>query len=138
MDFDSAARLVRLRERVRWGTLEALKADGIHKSDEAHVELSYVLPGMFCDDQRPYWTVSVYSYVLGPRRNHVWQGVTTSEALALAERDVATWVAKYEMAAFERAMMAPDAEDDEHCRPAKRLPDGQAMDHSAEDDDISF
>lgn len=113
MNFDEAARLVRLQERVRWGTIEALKTDGHHKSAEAHVELHYVLPGMFSDSQRPYWAVSIYSYVLGPNRNHSWQGASASEALALAERDVRTWVMKYETAAFERAMGVHDADDDE-------------------------
>lgn len=99
--FDEAARLVRLQERLAWATREALKEDGHHKSDEAMVEVIFALPGMFHDDKAPYWRISVYSYVLGPRRNHDFLGKSLAEALAVAESAVSSWVEPYEFRQFE-------------------------------------
>ncbi len=111
MKFDEAARLVRLQERVKWATREALKEDSHHKSSEAAVSLSFCLPSMFADDQRPCWHIEIYSYVLGEHRNHQWIAATVPEALALAEADVDKWVFPYEMRAFERDVVG-DAPDD--------------------------
>lgn len=116
MDFDTAFRAARLQELVKWGTLEAMKEDGNHKSSEAYMEIGYCLPGMFSDDNHPYWQVQIYSYVLGPNRMHSWTGKTLDAALALAEAAVENWTMEYKMKAFDRdmsKMMEPqgDVED---------------------------
>lgn len=117
MDFDTAIRIAKLQELVKWGTLEALKEDGCHKSSEAYMEIGYCLPGMFSDDERSYWQVQIYSYVLGPNRMHSWTGKSLDAALALAEAAVGEWTYEYKMRAFDRdmsKMMGPegDVEDD--------------------------
>ena len=100
MNFDEAARFVRLREKVIWGTREAMKRDGHHKFSEAHASVSFNLPSMFDDDQQPYWGVEIYSYVLGPSRNHSWFGKSLPEALAKAEAAIEKWRLGYEMDAL--------------------------------------
>lgn len=135
INFAVAARLVRLQERVRWGTIEAEKTNPGHKSGEAWTQLSFVLPGMFADDRGPYWEVSVYSYVLGPNRQHRWQGGTAAEALALAERDVETWVVPFEVAAFEKTMLGDDGDD--WTRPPPRAPKDDPQDQSVGPDDFA-
>jgi hypothetical protein len=117
MDLDTAFRAARLQELVKWGTLEAMKDDGHHKSSEAYMEIGYCLPGMFSDDQRPYWQVQIYSYVLGPNRMHSWTGKTLDAALALAEAAVDDWTREYKFRALDRdmaEMMGPEGgvEDD--------------------------
>lgn len=104
MDFDTAVRIARLQELVKWGTREAMKEDGHHKSSEAYMEIGYCLPGMFADDERPYWQVQIYSYVLGPHRMHSWTGKTLDSALTLAEAAVDKWTEEYRHRAFERDM----------------------------------
>lgn len=105
IDFDCSFRVARLQELVKWGTLEALKEDGHHKSSEAYMEVGYCLPGMFSDDQHPYWQVTIYSYVLGPDRMHSsWTGKSLDAALALAEAAVNEWTSEYKFKAFARDM----------------------------------
>lgn len=104
MSFDEAVRLVRLRDRVIAATREALRADGMHKSSEAAVSASFNLPSMFDDDQSAYWGIEVYSYVVGPSRNHSWFGKTLTEALAKAEEAVSAWCMPYEMERMDRLM----------------------------------
>lgn len=117
MDFDSAFRAARLQELVKWGTLEAMKEDGHHKSSEAYMEIGYCLPGMFSDERAPFWQVQIYSYVLGPNRMHSWTGKTLDAAMALAEAAVDYWVQEYRFKAFDRDMekmmgSEGDVEDD--------------------------
>ena len=115
MDLKDSIRLVKLQERVRRSTLTALKEDGHHKSSEATVSAELTLPGMFSDDQEPYWTVMVWSYVLGPERQHTWSASSLSEALALAEADVTKWCFSWEMKEFESAFDGwPDPQPDEN------------------------
>lgn len=104
MDFDSAFRAARLQELVKWATLEALKEDGHHKSSEGYMEIGYCLPGMFSNNELPYWQVQIYSYVLGPSRMHSWTGATLDAAMALAEAAVKEWTEEYKMKAFTRDM----------------------------------
>lgn len=104
MDFDTAFRAARLRELVKWGTLEAMKEDGHHKSSEAYMEIGYCIPGMFADNDAPYWQVQIYSYVLGPNRMHSWTGKTLDAAMALAEAAVEEWTEEYRFAAMNRDM----------------------------------
>lgn len=104
MDFDAAFRAARLQELVKWGTLEAMKDDSMHKSSEAYMEIGYCMPGMFSDGQQPYWQVQIYSYVLGPNRMHSWTGKTLGEAMSKAEDAVEQWTMEYKMRAFERDM----------------------------------
>lgn len=118
MEIKDCIRLVKLQERVRRSTLTALKDDGHHKSSEAMVSAELTLPGMFSNDREPYWTVMVWSYVLGPHRSHTWSAATLPEALAQAESDVAKWCFGYEMREFELALggppdPSPDEEPDE-------------------------
>lgn len=112
MDFDCAFRAAKLQELVKWGTLEALKEDGHHKSSEAYMEVGYCLPPMFSNDQHPYWQVQIYSYVLGPNRMHSWTGKTLDATLALAEAAVEEWVADYKFKAFARDMEKMEAPDE--------------------------
>ena len=120
MDFDTAFRAARLQELVKWGTREAMKEDGHHKSSEAYMEIGYCLPGMFSDEQAPYWQVQIYSYVLGPNRMHSWTGKTLDAAMALAESAVDDWVEQYRLKAFERDMgqMVPQERDVDDTIPA--------------------
>jgi hypothetical protein len=113
MDFDAAVRVARLQELVKWGTMESLKEDGHHKSSEGYMEIGYCLPPMFSDDQRPYWQVKIYSYVLGPSRMHSWTGKTLDAALALAEAAVEEWTEEHRMRAFSRDMgkLVPPEDD---------------------------
>lgn len=104
MDFDAAFRAARLQELVKWGTLEAMKEDGHHKSSEGYMEIGYCMPGMFSDGQAPYWQVQIYSYVLGPNRMHSWTGKSLDAALALAEAAVEEWTQDYKFKAFDRDM----------------------------------
>lgn len=104
MSFDEALRASRLQERVKWGTIEAMKEDGHHKSSEAYMEIGYCLPGMFSNDSAPYWQVQIYSYVLGPERMHSWTATTLDGALAKAEEAVDDWVKEYEFKAMTRDM----------------------------------
>lgn len=117
LNFDEAFRVARLQELVKWGTHEAMKEDGHHKSSEAYMEIGYCLPPMFSDDQHPYWQVQIYSYVLGPNRMHSWTGKTLDAAMALAEAAVDEWTREYKMRAFDRDMNnvvanEEDADDD--------------------------
>jgi hypothetical protein len=125
MRFDEAVRAARLQELVKWGTLEAMKEDGLHKSSEAYMEIGYCLPGMFSDDQRPYWQVQVYSYVLGPNRMHSWTGQSLDAALALAEAAVEEWTREYKFKAFQRDMekMMPPEGDVEDIIPERPFHD---------------
>lgn len=104
MNLDVALRLTNLRARVITATREALKEDGHHKSSEGATELTVSLPSMFSDDQRPTWTVSIYSYVLGPNRTHDWHGASPEEAISKAEDAVDEWCRPLEMKAFAEAM----------------------------------
>lgn len=119
ISFDEAFRAARLQELVKWGTLEAMKEDGHHKSSEAYMEIGYCLPGMFSNDDRPYWQVQIYSYVLGPSRMHSWTGKTLDAALALAEAEVEKWTQEYKFKAMERDMakMMPQETDVEDTIP---------------------
>lgn len=112
MNFDDAARLVKLQQRVWWATELALKKCGSHKSSEGYVELDFCLPGMFNDD-KPYWAIRVYSYVLGPHRMHTWTAKTIDGALTLAEDAVKKWAMPYEMEEFEMRMSELDPPDDD-------------------------
>lgn len=153
MSFDEAARVVRLRERVIWATREALKADGLHKSSEAHTSVSFNLPSMFDDDKSHYWGVEIYSYVIGPSRNHSWFGKTLAEALAKAEAAVDKWCFRYEMQAFERSVehssdcavhSTPgcscgfDEQRREELEDAPDEGDGETNPRMKHDDDIAF
>lgn len=112
--FDEAARLVRLQERVKAATLHELRKDGHHKSGEAHVSLAFNLPAMFADDQRPYWSIEVFSYVLcDVGRSQTWTGHTAAEAIAKAEDGVGKWCLMPEMEQFEAFMGGQDAPDEE-------------------------
>ncbi len=113
LSFDEAFRVARLQELVRWGTLEAMKEDGHHKSSEAYMEIGYCLPGMFSNDDRPYWQVQIYSYVLGPNRMHSWTGKTLDAAIALAEADVGKWTDEYKFRAFARDMNKMEQQGDD-------------------------
>lgn len=117
MSFDEAFRTARLQERVKWGTLEAMKEDGHHKSSEAYMEIGYCLPGMFSNDNAPYWQVQIYSYVLGPNRVHSWTSSSLDGALAKAEEAVDEWVKDYEFKAMTRDMDQMLAQDDRPARP---------------------
>ena len=111
MNFDTAFRAAKLQELVKWGTLEAMKEDGHHKSSEAYMEIGYCLPGMFSNDPNPYWQVQIYSYVLGPNRMHSWTGKTLDAALALAEAAVEDWTQEYKFKAMDQdfqKMVAPE------------------------------
>lgn len=111
ISFDEAFRAARLQELVKWGTLEAMKEDGHHKSSEAYMEVGYCLPGMFSNDDRPYWQVQIYSYVLGPSRMHSWTGKTLDAAMALAEDAVKEWTDEYKFKAFARDMSKLEAQE---------------------------
>lgn len=101
LSFDETRRIIQLRERVRTSTYEAMKGDGHHKSGEGSVSVSFCLPNIF-DGDTPSWLVGVYSYVLGPNRNHIFHGKTLPEALAKAEDAVGEWCMPWEMRMFER------------------------------------
>ena len=121
IDFDKAVRVARLQELVKWGTSEAMKEDGHHKSSEAYMEVGYCLPGMFSDDQTPYWKIVIYSYVLGPSRMHEWTGKSLEAALVLAEDAVGKWTENYRHRAFMRdmeKMMGPQPDCEDHIPPA--------------------
>jgi hypothetical protein len=120
-------RVCELRSRVIRATLAALKKDGHHKSSEAATEITMTLPNMFAEDRRPSWTVSIYSYVLGPSRNHDWHGQTLDEAIVQAEVAVNEWCFKFEMEEF--AGVFGDPADDEGIPPLGEDP-------FAEDEDI--
>lgn len=113
IDFDIGVRLAKLQRRVWWATELALQKDGHHKSSEGYVELDYCMPGMFDDNDRPYWAVRVYSYVLGPNRMHTWVAKTPDGAVTLAEDAVAKWTFPYEMEEFEKRMSKLDPPDDD-------------------------
>lgn len=119
MDFDGAFRAARLQELVKWGTLEAMKEDGHHKSSEAYMEIGYCLPGMFSNNEQPYWQVQIYSYVLGPNRVHSWTASTLDGALAKAEEAVGEWTQEYKFKAMTRDMdqMMPQETDVEDTIP---------------------
>jgi hypothetical protein len=107
-------RISEIRSRVIRATYEAFREDGYHKSSEGACEVALCLPNMFEADQRPSWTVSVYSYVLGPNRNHNWMGATLDEALVQAELAVKEWCFPYERRVMEKAMgMDANADADE-------------------------
>lgn len=83
------------------------------------MEIGYCLPGMFSNNERPYWQVQIYSYVLGTSRMHSWTGKTLDAALALAEAAVEEWTEEYKMKAFDRDMskMMPQEGDVEDMIP---------------------
>lgn len=113
--FEEAARLVRLQERIKSATLHELKKDGHHKSSEAAMSISFSLPAMFADDQRPYWAVEAYSYILCPQgRSDTWIGRSASEAISKAEDAVSQWCMSSEMEQFgELFGMGDDGQSDE-------------------------
>ena len=109
MAFDEAARLVRLQERIKAATLHELRKDGHHKSSEAHVSISFNLPAMFADDQRPYWEVEAWSYVLCDEgRSGSWRAHSAAEAIAKAEDAVGKWCLMPEMEQFGAFMEGID------------------------------
>lgn len=110
MDFEQGLRVSELRSRLIRSTYDALKEDGLHKSSEAAIDITFCIPGMFSDDQSPRWCVMVYSYVLGPNRSHHFMGKSLNEAIAKAEDAVKTWCLGWEMKAFGERMGLDDEE----------------------------
>lgn len=104
LTFEQGHRLARLQLHVIHWTREALKKDGLHKSSEGYVEIGYCLPGMFMDEQSPYYQLQVYSYVLGPNRMHMWTDATIDGVLARGEAAVHQWTKALQHDAFERDM----------------------------------
>jgi hypothetical protein len=110
--FDEAFRLVRIRERIRNATYHELQKDGHHKSGEGAMSISFNLPAIF-GDEKPYWAVEAYSYVLCPEgRSKTWIGQTAAEAIAKAEDDVAKWCFEAEMEQFSGRFDPPEDGDD--------------------------
>ena len=97
INFEIAQRLVRIQERLRSATYHELRKDNYHKSSEGAVSLSFDLPPVVGDERNPSWTVSVYSYVLGPDRTHDFFGDSALEAISKAEDAVSIWCSKAEM-----------------------------------------
>jgi len=91
IDFEIAQRLVRMQERLRAATYHEIKKDGNHKSSEGAVSLAFNLPSVFSDERAPGWSVTVYSYVLGPNRSHEFFGASALEAISKAEDAVGEW-----------------------------------------------
>lgn len=105
MNFDDAARLVRLQERLRNATFHEMKKDGHHKSSEGAVTLAFHLPPVVGDRANPYWSVEAYSYLLCPDgRSQSWTGNSAAEAIAKAEDAVGLWCMDSEMEQFGAAM----------------------------------
>lgn len=113
MNFDEAARLVRLQERVRNATYHEMRKDGHHKSSEGAVELGFHLPPVVGDRRDPYWSVEVYSYLLCPDgRTGQWTGNTAAEAIAKAEDAINLWCMGAEMEQFGSLMgMGTDGDE---------------------------
>ena len=103
IDFETTQRLIRVQERVGRSTFHELRKDGHHKSSEGAVSITFSLPSVFEPNGKPTWTVEVYSYVLGPERNHSFHGSTAAEAVSKAEDAVAEWCFGSEMEMFEGA-----------------------------------
>lgn len=73
------------------------QSDGTHKSAEAQIEVAAHFPNLFESDPYvgsgpTYWCISVYSYVLGPHRNHDFEGETYDEVYQQAYTAVKSWV----------------------------------------------
>ena len=103
IDFEISQRLVRMQERLRTATFHEIRDGGGHKRSEGAVSLAFCLPPVVGDREAPHWEVAVYSYVLGPDRNHLFTATSALEAIAKAEDAVATWCARPEMEMFEAA-----------------------------------
>lgn len=101
INFEEATRFIQLRESVIWATREALKEDDHHKSSEAACSIIFSLPDMFESDQRPTWSIQVYSYILGIG-NETWSAKSLTVALALAENEIERELEPYKMKEFER------------------------------------
>lgn len=117
LDFEIAQRIARMQERIRSATFHEIRKDGAHKSAEGRVSLAFVLPPVVGDTREPEWLVEVFSYVLGPGRNHEFRGKSALEAIAKAEDAVADWCELSEMEIFTaRWEAAEEVEEDEKAR----------------------
>ena len=113
IDFDTAQRLIRMQERLRTATYHELRKEGGGKSSEGAISLSFCLPAVVSDERDPSWTIEVYSYILGPHRNHTFHGKTAAEAISKPEDAVSEWCFGTEMEMFEAAYTSP-GEDGEN------------------------
>ena len=87
---DDLTRIQAMREKLFKWTRKAIDDGSCHKASECSVTVEF--PGMF----DVWWTISVYSYVLGPHRNHEFTGKTFDEVMTIAEYHVDEWCAKYD------------------------------------------
>lgn len=113
INFEIAQRIARMQERLRSATYHEIRKDGGHKSSEGAISIAFCLPPVVSDERSPYWTVEVYSYVLGPNRNHTFIGNSALEALSKAEDAVAKWCFSAEMEMFEYRFNPPSGDGDE-------------------------
>ena len=88
---DQAFRLSEARLRLLRGVELAIREDGYHKSSEGHMQVSYLFPNFFGDEDAPWWEVSIYAYVLGPERNYSFRGRTLDECIVQFE----AWLEKH-------------------------------------------
>ena len=103
ISFDETVRLVRIQEKLRRCTYNALRKDGYHKSSEGNIELSFTLPPVVGDETSPYWAVEVYSYLFCPDgRTGTFVGQSAAEAISKAEDAVSKWCFAEEMEIFGR------------------------------------
>jgi len=105
ISFDEATRFIRMQERLRNATYHEMRKDGMHKSSEGAMSISFNLPPVVGDERDPYWSVEAYSYLLcTDGRSQTWIGKSAGEAIGKAEDAVANWCMSAEMEQFGQAM----------------------------------
>lgn len=103
MDFQQSVRLSRLQSRLWWALEEALREDGVRKSDDGRIDVTFGLPPAFDWNEAPTWTLTIHSYVLcdGARRE-TFSAPSLDGVLAMAEAYANRICFMPEMARFER------------------------------------